>query len=138
MVEARLAGSLPEPIERGGVSDWSQAGRAVLLLGGGEASPQAVLRDDARDEEVLEIFAAAGFRTATAQLETTERLAAHDRAGDAAIDVEVAANHLRLRPLDIHRAARVEAAGQRERAVVGGCARAGGCLADRGTVVSAS
>jgi len=45
--------------------------------------------------------------------------AAHDRAGDASVDIEITADHLRFRPFNIDGAARIEAARQRKPAVIG-------------------
>jgi hypothetical protein len=60
------------------------------------------------------VFAAAGLHAAAAYLEAAKGLPAYDRAGEATVEVKVAAHQLRLRSLDVHRAARTEAAGQGE------------------------
>lgn len=81
-------------------------------------APQAVLGDDARKQKVPQIFAAAGLCSASAHPETAERLPANKGPGDRPIDVKVATDQFVPDALDIHRAARVTAAGQRELAVV--------------------
>ena len=55
-----------------------------------------VFGDDARDEELQQVIAAAGFRSAARHLESAERMAANDRAGAGAIDVNIARDQLRF------------------------------------------
>ena len=58
-----------------------------------ESPAYAVFGDDAGDHEVLEVLGAARLGAAAAHLESAKRLAADDRPGDAAVDVEIAADH---------------------------------------------
>jgi hypothetical protein len=52
-----------------------------------------------------QVVRTAGLRTDARELETAERLTADERAGDFAIDVEVAHAKFSLRAGDVHRAA---------------------------------
>src|SRR6184192_1676009 len=85
----------------------------------GKSAAQAVLRDDTRHEEILQILATAGFGSCAGHFESTKGLAFDDGAGDRAIDIKIAANHFRFRALDVNRAAGVAAARQGKFAVVG-------------------
>lgn len=57
-----------------------------------------------RDEELEQIIAAAGLGAAARHLEAAERMAADDRAGARAVDVNVARHQLRFHALDVRRA----------------------------------
>ena len=72
-----------------------------------------VFGDDARDQELEQIIAAAGFGSAAAHFESAEGMAADDRAGAGAIDVNIAGDQLGFDPLNVRRAAREESGGQR-------------------------
>src|SRR6266850_2597873 len=91
----------------------------LKLIGRCEAASQTILGYEAGNQEVLQIFAAAGFGSSAAHFEAAERLPFDDRAGDWAVDVEIAANQLVFGALDIHWAARVDSASERELALVG-------------------
>ena len=78
-----------------------------------EAVAHDVFGDDARDQELEQIIAAAGFGAAAAHLESAERMPPDDRAGAAAVDVNVAGDQLGFDALDVRRAAREKSAGER-------------------------
>ena len=60
-----------------------------------------VFGDDARDQELEQVIAAASFRSAARHLESTEGMAADNGAGAGAIDVNVARDQFRFHPLDV-------------------------------------
>jgi hypothetical protein len=63
---------------------------------GGEAVAHDVFGDDARDEELKEVIAAAGFGSAAGHLEAAERMAPDNRAGAGTIDVNIARDQLEV------------------------------------------
>ena len=66
----------------------------------------------AGQQELEQVVGAAGLGADARELEAAERLAVDQGPGDRPVDVEVADAELALDPLDVRRAARVEAAGQ--------------------------
>ncbi len=74
---------------------------------------------DARDEEVQQIIFATCFSAAAAHLESAEGMTADDCTGAWAVDVNIAGFQLRFDALDVGRAAREKAAGQRVIGAVG-------------------
>src|SRR6478752_5373010 len=85
---------------------------------GGETVAHDVFGDNARNEEVQQIIAAAGFGAAAAHLESTERMATDHRAGAGAIDINIPGYQLGFDPLDVSRTAREESCGERVIGVV--------------------
>ncbi len=87
--------------------------RAKLRRGvGGKAVAHDVLGDDAGNQELEQIIAAAGFGSAARHLESAEGMAADDGAGAGAIDVNVARDQLRFDALDVRGTAREKSRGQ--------------------------
>src|SRR4029079_10378469 len=80
---------------------------------GGEAVAHNVFGDDARDQEIEQIIAAAGFGAAAAHFESTERMAADYRASAGAIDINIPAHELVLYPFNVSRTSREESGGER-------------------------
>ncbi len=78
-----------------------------------EAVAHNVLGHDPRNEELQQVIAPARFRPAPAHLETAKGMPPDDRPGAGTIDVDVAGFQLGFRPLDVGRAAREKARGQR-------------------------
>src|SRR5688572_18225096 len=102
--------------ERGLGGEVSSDPTAVLRR---EAAAGRVLRDGARAQELQQVVRSAGFFSDARQAKAAEGVASDDRAGDAAVDVEVADSELSLHHLDVARVARVEAACERELGVEG-------------------
>src|SRR6266446_4066335 len=69
----------------------------------GEASAQAILRYHARHKEVLQILASPRFGAAAGHFEAAEGLAFDEGAGDGAVEVEIAADHLGLHAFEVRR-----------------------------------
>ena len=90
----------------------SIAGLSVGRLLGCKPPPHRILGHGAGQQELLQVIRAAGLGADARELEPAERLAIDEGAGDRAVDVEVADPELAFDPLDIRRAARIEAAGQ--------------------------
>ena len=67
----------------------------------GEALADGVLADRARFDELEQVVGATGFRADTGEAEAAERLAPDDRAGDAAVQVDVAGAQLARRALEV-------------------------------------
>src|SRR5215813_9610934 len=72
-----------------------------------------IFGNHARDEEIQQIIFTASLGAAAAHFESAKRMAADDRAGARSVDVNVARLQLRFDALDVGRAAREEATGQR-------------------------
>ena len=72
-----------------------------------------VFGDDAWNEEVQQIIAAAGFGAAAAHFESTERMAADHRAGAGAIDINIPGYEIGLHSLDVSGTAREESGSER-------------------------
>src|SRR5262245_12684605 len=89
-----------------------------------EAVSHRVLGDRARLAELQQVVRPAGLRPGSRETPTAERLAPDHRAGDLAVDVEVADGRARGDARDRRRAAAEEPGGQRERRGLDG--RAGG------------
>jgi hypothetical protein len=85
---------------------------------GGETVTHDIFGDDARDEELQQVVAAAGFRSAARHLESAEGMPADDGTGAGAIDINVARDQLRFDALNIGRAAGEKSPGQRVVGVV--------------------
>ena len=91
----RPVGFIVRPVLRGRLSLNARGGfllEEIWFVQRGEAAAKAVFGEDAGEQEILRIFHAAGFGAAAAHFKAAEGLTAHDRAGDAAVDVEVAAD----------------------------------------------
>src|SRR5688500_10364362 len=100
---------------------------------GCEAAAERVLGDRARDHELEGVVRAAGLGADAGELEAAEGLAVHERAGDLAVDVEVADAELAADAVDRRGAAGVDAAGEGIfRAVGDGEGFGGVACADRG------
>src|SRR3989442_15879463 len=84
-----------------------------------EALADRVLRDDPRLDELQQVVGTAGLRAGARKAVAAERLAADERAGDGAIDVEVSRPEFLRGAADVRRGAREESARQRVLAVVG-------------------
>src|SRR5690242_7843682 len=78
-----------------------------------EAAAHDVFGDRARKQEVFEIALAAGLGAAAAHLKAPEGMAFHDRARDAAVEVEIADEKFALGAFECARTPRKQAAGQR-------------------------
>src|SRR5882757_5304442 len=85
---------------------------------GGETVAHDVFGDDARNEEVQQIIAAAGLGAATAHFESAERMPADYRAGTGAIDINIPGDELGLHPFNVSWTAREESGGERVIGVV--------------------
>jgi hypothetical protein len=72
---------------------------------GGEPVAHDVFGDDARDEKLEQVIAAAGLGATAGHFEAAEGMAADDRAGAGTIDVNIARDQLRFDMLDVCRAA---------------------------------
>src|SRR5689334_19624940 len=83
-----------------------------------EAVPHGVLGHHARLDELEQVARAAGLGARAGEPVAAERLAGDHRAGDRAVDVEVADRNARLDVLDGVRVAGEEAGGERERRAV--------------------
>ena len=69
--------------------------------------------------KLSQIVCPAGFGSSAGHFKSAEWMAADDRAGDGAIDVEVSDQKFRTHAIDVLRAARVEASSESERCVIG-------------------
>src|SRR3954470_8950636 len=83
-----------------------------------EAVPHGVLGHHARLDELEQVARATRLGAGAGEPVAAERLAGDHRAGDRAVDVEVADRHPRLDVLDGVRVAREQAGGERERGAV--------------------
>src|SRR5215472_1364879 len=61
-----------------------------------EAAPECIFRDSARQDELQQVIGSARLGADARHLEAAERLAIRQRAGDFAIDVEIADTKLTL------------------------------------------
>ena len=86
---------------------------------GREAVAYRVFRYDAGKHEIEQIIRPAGFGSSAGHFESAEWVAADDCARDGAIDVEVSNHEFRAHAFDVLRTARIEAARECERCVVG-------------------
>src|SRR2546421_12782358 len=73
----------------------------ATLFVGREPLPQRVLGDDTRLHELQQVVGPARLRPDARHAVATERLAAHHRAGDAAVDVDVAGPQLGRGQFDV-------------------------------------
>src|SRR5207302_10923230 len=85
----------------------------------GEAVTHDVFGDNAWDEEVEQVIAAAGFGSAAAHFESAKRMAADHRASAGAIDINIPGYELGFDPLDVSGTAREESGGERVIGIVG-------------------
>ena len=88
-------------------------------VGGAKPRRMRVLGDRARQDELQQVVGAAGLAADARHLEAAERLPADQGAGDAAVEIQVADQQLAPRALQVRRAAREDAAGQRVVGAVG-------------------
>ena len=79
---------------------------------GREPPAHGVLGHAAGQQEFEQVVGPAGLGADPRELEPAERLAVDQGPGDPAVDVEVADAELAADPLDVGRAARIEAAGE--------------------------
>src|SRR5947209_1146580 len=99
-----MAGLLPNRLQADSYTEPSR--RLFPALGRRETPAHDVLGDGAREEEILQVLAAAGFRATAAQLEAAEGMTFDDRTGDAAVEVEIADEQFALGAFECARAAR--------------------------------
>src|SRR5205823_12574405 len=94
-------------------------GRNASLIWRREALPDRVLRHDARLDELEQVVRPAGLRAHAREAVAAERLAADERAGDGAVDVEVPGSQLLGGAADARRGAREEPGRERVLGIVG-------------------
>src|SRR4051794_13259438 len=77
-----------------------------------KAMPHNRFTDGARHQKLQQVVAPARLRTSPRHAATAERLTANERAGSAAIDIQISDPKLAANAFDVTRRPRVKAAGQ--------------------------